>query len=63
MDPDWKKTVSDIATKAIAARFQPILDQGYEEYAGHPTETIKPILAQRWATGTTALAIQRGTSN
>jgi hypothetical protein len=45
----WEKEIGDQAVKAIQARFQPVLDALHAEYAGQPVDTIKPVLAQRWA--------------
>ena len=51
MNPGWEDAISDMAVKAMRERFQPILDSVFDEYAGHPVDEIKPVLAQRWAAG------------
>lgn len=57
MKPGWEKALAASATKAIAARFQPILDSVHTEYSGRPVDEIKPVLAQRWASGNDGAAI------
>lgn len=57
MNPGAEKAIADMAVKAMTDRFQPILDTLRAEYAGQPVETIKPVLAQRWAAGNDGASI------
>lgn len=57
MNPGAKKAIADTAVEAMSERFQPILDAIHAEYAGHPVDTIKPVLAQRWTAGNTGAGI------
>lgn len=57
MNPGAEKAIADMAVKAMTDRFQPILDTLHAEYAGQPVETIKPVLAQRWAAGNDGASI------
>ena len=57
MTPGAEKAIADITVKAMTERFQPILDNLYAEYAGQPVETIKPVLAERWAAGNNGASI------
>lgn len=57
MNPGAEKAIAEMAVKAVADRFQPILDGMHTEYAGQPVDTIKPVLARRWAAGNTGAGI------
>lgn len=49
MKPGAEAELQKMAFEAISKRLQPVLDGLHAEYAGHPVDTIKPVLAQRWA--------------
>ena len=57
MNPGAEKAIADLAVKAMSDRFQPILDAIHAEYAGQPVDIIKPVLAERWASGNTGASI------
>jgi hypothetical protein len=49
MNDGWQEEVSRMAFEAMSKRLQPVLDQILEEHGGQPAETIKPVIAERWA--------------
>lgn len=49
MDRGAEAAIKKMAADAVAKAFQPVLDDLLAEYAGQPVDTIKPVLARRWA--------------
>lgn len=49
MNPGFEAKLQTKASEAFSKVLQPVLDGLHAEYAGQPVETIKPVLAQRWA--------------
>jgi hypothetical protein len=48
LDPDLEENVRRMAVKAMQERFQPVLDQLHEQYAGRPVEEVRGPLSDAW---------------
>lgn len=49
MNPGAEAELQKMAFEAISKALQPVLDGLLAEYTGQPVDTIKPVLAERWA--------------
>ncbi|NJC69030.1 hypothetical protein HC031_04725 [Planosporangium thailandense] len=47
-EPGWEEHVGRVGIEVMCRRLQPVLDHLREEYAGHPADEIKPVLAREW---------------
>lgn len=58
MSPGAEDALQTMVFEAISKFLQPVLDGLLAEYAGQPVDTIKPVLAQRWAAANEGASIE-----
>ena len=47
-NPDFEDQIQRAAVAAVQERFQPIMDQLHEQYAGRPVEEVRGSLSDAW---------------